>query len=242
MVDMNSSQGANADQTGSGVLIKVRNLSKGFDNSGKRIDVLKGIDFDLKKRDTVSIIGASGIGKSTFLHLLGTLDRPDDGSLFYKEKDVFEFSEVELAKFRNQSIGFVFQFHHLLSDFTAIENVMMPGFIKGMNYQKTAGAAEEILVKVGLQDRLHHRIGQLSGGEQQRVAIARALVLKPVVLLADEPTGNLDKQNSGRLHDLLLDLNREYHMALVIVTHNLDLASYTSRKMTISDGKLVEMG
>lgn len=223
------------------ILLSVRDIYKGFENIGQKIEVLSDVDFDLKPQETVSIVGASGIGKSTFLHILGALDRPDSGSLFFKGRDVFRFDEPQLAKFRNESIGFVFQFHHLLGDFTAMENVMMPALINGMSPQNAGHAAEEILTRVSLKDRMHHRIGELSGGEQQRVAIARALVLNPAVLLADEPTGNLDKKNSGRLHDLLLRLNSEYQMALVIVTHNLELASYTSRKMTISDGKLVEM-
>ncbi len=223
-------------------LIRVRNLSKGYESSGKKIEILNGLDFDLQGRDTVSIVGASGIGKSTFLHILGTLDRPDGGAILFKGQNVFGFENGRLAKFRNESIGFVFQFHHLLSDFTAMENVMMPAFIKGMKNREAGELAEQILVRVGLKDRLEHRVTQLSGGEQQRVAIARALVLNPAVLLADEPTGNLDKHNSDKLHKLILSLNEEFNMALVVVTHNLELASYTARKMTISDGKLVEMG
>ena len=242
MDDIKTSEIPTPDVSATDIVLKARHIKKGFENSGRKIDVLNDIDFDLRRKETVSIVGASGIGKSTFLHILGALDRPDSGALFYEEKDVFGFDEVQMAKFRNESIGFVFQFHHLLADFTAKENVMMPAFIRGMNFHQAGRVAEKILVKVGLKDRLNHRIGELSGGEQQRVAIARALVLKPAVLLADEPTGNLDKKNSERLHDLLLGLNTEYRMSLVIVTHNLELASYTSRKMTIMDGKLVEMG
>jgi lipoprotein-releasing system ATP-binding protein len=223
-------------------LIRIRNISKGYESSGKKIEILNGLDFDLKNQDTVSIVGASGIGKSTFLHILGTLDRPDSGTILFKGQDVFGFDDGRLAKFRNESIGFVFQFHHLLSDFSAMENVMMPALIKGMKNREAGTLAEEILVRVGLKDRMEHRVTQLSGGEQQRVAIARALVLNPVVLLADEPTGNLDRQNSHKLHNLLLSINEEFNMAFVVVTHNLELASYTARKMTISEGKLVEMG
>lgn len=222
-------------------LMKVRNLTKAFRNNNQEIRVLSHIDFDLYTGETISIVGASGIGKSTFLHLLGALDHPDEGALIFNGEDVFSFDDAKLARFRNQSIGFVFQFHHLLPDFTAIENVMMPALINGTNRQNAAEAAQKILDRVGLRDRLHHRIGKLSGGEQQRVAIARALVLSPIILLADEPTGNLDKKNSERVHELLLTLNQELQMALVIVTHNLELASYTSRKLTIADGNLVEL-
>lgn len=222
-------------------LLTVRGVFKTFQNSGQTIEILRGVDFDLKMQETVSIVGASGIGKSTFLHILGTLDRPDNGTLIYKGEDVFAFDDERLAGFRNESVGFVFQFHYLLSDFTAIENVMMPLLIRGKKRQSALQAAEKILYRMGLKDRLGHRVGELSGGEQQRVAISRALVLNPVVLLADEPTGNLDKKNSDRIHDLLLELNSELKMAMVIVTHNMDLASYTARKLTIMDGKLVEM-
>ena len=224
-----------------GVLFKVRHLYKEFRKGDQTIAVLEDVNFDLNQGETVSIVGASGIGKSTFLHILGTLDHPDKGTLHFNNEDVFGFSDAKLAKFRNESIGFVFQFHHLLGDFTAVENVMMPALIRGMGRSDATLMGEKMLYRVGLQDRLQHRVGELSGGEQQRVAIARALVLNPVILLADEPTGNLDKKNSGRLHDLLMALNEELGMALVIVTHNLELASYTSRKMTISDGNLVEI-
>ncbi|MFO7965507.1 MAG: ABC transporter ATP-binding protein [Desulfobacterales bacterium] len=222
-------------------LLKVRGLYKAFHKSTQTIEVLKEADFDLNKGETVSIMGASGIGKSTLLHILGTLDRPDKGRLLFNNENVLAFPDAKLAVFRNQSIGFVFQFHHLLGDFTAVENVMMPALIQGIGRTDAASMAEKILVRVGLKDRLHHRIGELSGGEQQRVAIARALVLNPIILLADEPTGNLDVKNSRRLHDLLLALNTELGMALVIVTHNPELASYTSRKMTIMEGNLVEL-
>ena len=222
------------------LILQAKGISKVFKPGSQAIDVLKDLDFDLKERDTVSIIGASGIGKSTFLHIMGTLDRPDSGRLIFKDENVFSFEEERLANFRNRSIGFVFQFHHLLSDFTALENAMMPALIQGINRQSASEKAEQILVRVGLKDRLFHKIGEMSGGEQQRTAIARALCLNPQILLADEPTGNLDKKNSGLLHDLLMELNREMGMAMIIVTHNLELASYTARKMTIIDGKLVE--
>ena len=221
-------------------LMSVRGLSKSFDHSGARIDVLKGINLDLDTGETLAIVGASGIGKSTLLHILGALDRPDSGTFLFQGDDVFLFDHARLAQFRNGNVGFVFQFHHLLPEFSALENTMMPALIKGMSKQKSREAAEEILVRVGLKDRLFFRVGKLSGGEHQRVALARALVLKPVILLADEPTGNLDKKNSEHVHDLLLRLNREFHITLIVVTHNMELASFMSRSATIIDGQLVE--
>ena len=225
--------------SGSRPLIDARGLGRGFDDSGARIEILRGIDLTLNRGETIAIIGASGIGKSTLLHLLGALDRPDFGTLLFRGQDVFLFDDIKLAKFRNRSIGFVFQFHHLLSEFSAIENTMIPALISGDSRQNAQQSAEEILVKVGLKDRLHFKIGKLSGGEQQRVALARALVLKPDILLADEPTGNLDKKNSDQVHELLLGLNQEFKMALVVVTHNTELAAYMSRIVTIAEGKLL---
>jgi lipoprotein-releasing system ATP-binding protein len=222
-------------------VIAVRNLSKSFSNGGVSIDVLKELNFDLSAGDTVAIVGASGIGKSTLLHIIGTLDRPDSGQLLFKGEDVFLYDDLKLARFRNESVGFVFQFHHLLPEFSALENAMMPALIRGTQKEKATQAAEKILVRVGLQDRLHYRVGKLSGGEQQRVALARALALKPLILLADEPTGNLDKANSEHIHNLLMELNREFSMTLVVVTHNTELASLMSRQVTIVDGKLASM-
>ena len=218
--------------------IRGRELNKSFQNGGVRIDVLKGVNLDLQIGEKVAIVGASGIGKSTLLHILGTLDRPDSGTLEFQGEDVFLYNDLKLAQFRNRTIGFVFQFHHLLPEFSALENAMMPALINGFDKPDASKAAEEILVRVGLQDRLHLRVGKLSGGEQQRVALARALVLKPAVLLADEPTGNLDNVNSDQVHQLVLELNRELSMALVVVTHNMELASYMSRCVTIVDGQL----
>jgi lipoprotein-releasing system ATP-binding protein len=221
-------------------LICARHLKKSFSNSGLSIDVLKDINFDLTAGETVAIVGASGIGKSTLLHILGTLDRPDSGTLLFKGDDIFLYDAVRLARFRNASIGFVFQFHHLLPEFSAAENVKMPALIRGVNKRDAAESAEAILVRVGLKDRLSYRVGKLSGGEQQRVALARALVLNPAVLLADEPTGNLDKGNSEQIHELLLELNQEFTMTLVLVTHNMVLASQMTRRVTIRDGRLKE--
>ncbi len=219
-------------------VIAVRNLSKSYSNGGIRIDILKELNFDLSNGETVAIVGASGIGKSTLLHIIGTLDRPDSGQLLFKGDDVFLYDDHRLARFRNESVGFVFQFHHLLPEFSALENTMMPALIRGTGKSPAARAAEEVLVRVGLKDRLNYRVGKLSGGEQQRVALARALVLKPLILLADEPTGNLDTANSERIHALLMGLNQEFSMTLVVVTHNTDLAACMSRRVTIVEGKL----
>ena len=222
-------------------LVEIKELYKGFNNSGTRIEILKGVNFDITSGETLAVVGASGIGKSTLLHILGTLDRPDSGSLLFKGENVFDYDDRKLAHFRNETVGFVFQFHHLLSEFTALENAMMPALINGISKKVSIETTEEILVRVGLKDRLSHRVGKLSGGEQQRVALARALVLRPSLLLADEPTGNLDKDNSEQIHGLLLELNRELRMTLVVVTHNLELASFLSRRVTIVDGQLVEL-
>ena len=222
--------------------IEGREITKGFDNSGSRIEILKSVDFTIEAGETLAVVGASGTGKSTFLNILGTLDRADNGKLCFEGEDVFRYSDEKLAMFRNTSIGFVFQFHHLLSEFTAVENTMMPALIQGFSKDRAETSAEEILLRVGLKDRLGHRVGELSGGEQQRVALARALVLSPLMMLADEPTGNLDKRNSEKVHELLMELNRELKMTLVVVTHNMELAAYMSRRITIIDGQLVETG
>ena len=219
-------------------LITAHNLCKSFTNGGVSVEILRDLHFDLAAGETVAIVGASGIGKSTLLHILGTLDRPDSGQLLYRGEDVFSYDDASLARFRNKSVGFVFQFHHLLPEFNAVENTMMPALIGGVNKRDAIQTAEDLLVRVGLKDRLLYRVGKLSGGEQQRVALARALVLKPAVLLADEPTGNLDESNSEHIHSLLIELNREFLMTLVVVTHNSQLASLMSRRVTIADGKL----
>ena len=220
------------------ILIQATGICKSYDHTGSHIMVLDDLSFTLRCKETLGIVGASGIGKSTFLHILGTLDRPDSGSLQYEGKDVFRWDDARLARFRNRSIGFVFQFHHLLPEFSALENAMMPALIGGESKKTAMRAAEAILVRVGLKDRLTHRAAELSGGEQQRVALARALVLRPAILLADEPTGNLDRMNSEHIHRLLMELNDELGMALVVVTHNLELASLLSRRVTILNGRL----
>jgi lipoprotein-releasing system ATP-binding protein len=221
-------------------LLRIEAIRKSFQSSGSQIQILKGIHMRVTRAETIGVVGASGIGKSTLLHIIGTLERPDSGKLWFNSEDVFTFNETRLARFRNQSIGFVFQFHHLLSEFSAIENTMMPALIQGIRKTSAKKMAEEMLVRVGLQSRLHHKAVELSGGEQQRVALARALVLKPDLLLADEPTGNLDKQNGDRVHELLLQLNQELGMTLIVVTHNNQLAATLSRRVTIVDGELSE--
>jgi lipoprotein-releasing system ATP-binding protein len=223
-------------------MIALRNLSKTYYSSGNRICILREVDFDIAAGETLAVVGASGIGKSTLLHILGALDVPDSGSLLFQGQDVLGYDRLRMAGFRNQMVGFVFQFHHLLPEFTALENTMMPGLIRGMAKQRAREAAEAILVRVGLEDRLSFRVDLLSGGEQQRVALARALVLQPPVLLADEPTGNLDRKNSAQVHALLRELNQELNMTLVVVTHNMELASMMTRRVTIIDEKLVEKG
>lgn len=219
-------------------MLQAFGLCKSFQGTQKPLHVIKDLNLSLDAKETLAVVGASGIGKSTLLHILGTLDRPDQGALHFKGENVLQFSDQRLAKFRNQTMGFVFQFHHLLPEFSALENTMMPALIQGMEAGRATRDSEAILVRVGLQDRLHQKATELSGGEQQRVALARALILKPAILLADEPTGNLDKQNSEHVHQLLLDLNAEMGMAIVVVTHNLELASYMARQATLVDGQL----
>lgn len=221
------------------LLIKALDISKSFQSAGSRIDILKDAEFSLETGETVAVVGASGIGKSTFLHLMGTLERPDKGALLFLEKDVCLFDALSLARLRNESIGFVFQFHHLLPEFSALENTMMPALIQGIKKPTAREAAEQILIRVGLKERLTHRVTKLSGGEQQRVALARALVLKPRVLLADEPTGNLDRRNSDQVHELLMELNQEFDMSMVVVTHNAELASFMAKRVTILNGKVI---
>jgi lipoprotein-releasing system ATP-binding protein len=221
-------------------LLRLEGVSKHFSSSGSRIDVLDRVDVTIPRGERLAVVGASGIGKSTLLHILGTLERPDHGRLWVGGRDVFDLDDRRLADFRNATIGFVFQFHHLLAEFSALENVMMPVLIKGQSKKRAAEAAQAILVRVGLEARLNHRANQLSGGEQQRVALARALVLRPALLLADEPTGNLDQHTGERVHELLLELNEEFSMTMVVVTHNLRLAARMSRCLTLVDGKLRE--
>jgi lipoprotein-releasing system ATP-binding protein len=218
-------------------LIRVEQLFKSYGNGGKRVEVLKGVDLTFSQGEKAAIVGASGVGKTTLLHILGTLDRPSMGKVFYEGKDIFTLNEKDLSLFRNREIGFVFQFHHLLPEFTALENTMMPCLIQAIQKKEAESRAETILTLVGLKERLSHKPGELSGGEQQRVAVARALVLEPKVLLADEPTGNLDTKTGESVFDLLQELNRIKGVTLIVVTHNLKLAEKLSRQIQLIDGK-----
>ena len=221
------------------VSIRARNLYKTFESNNKTVEVLKGIDLDIKKGDMLSIVGASGVGKSTLLHILGAIERPTSGNVFYDTEDLFLMDDKRLAEFRNRTIGFIFQFHHLLPEFNALENTMMPALIRGIKKKDAFIEAENVLYKVGLKDRITHKPGELSGGEQQRVAIARALILKPEVILADEPTGNLDTKTGDAVQDLLINLNRELKITLVVVTHNNRLADKMPRRVSLLDGRIV---
>ena len=202
------------------------------------LHVLEGIDLDIQKGEMLAIVGASGVGKSTFLHIIGGLDRPTAGKVWYGDLDVFGLDNDRIARFRNERVGFVFQFHHLLPEFSALENVMMPAFIRRIGREEAAETAADLLRDVGLGARLHHRPGELSGGEQQRVAVARALVLNPDVVLADEPTGNLDSHTGEAIHELLQDINRQKGITFVIVTHNDKLAIRADRVLRMREGKL----
>lgn len=220
--------------------IEVREVFKAFGNGVKRVEVLRGVNLTFSQGERVAIVGASGTGKTTLLHILGALDRPTSGKVFYWGQDVFELSDRDLALFRNREIGFVFQFHHLLPEFSALENTMMPCLIRGLSKREASERAREVLALVGLEGRLSHKPGELSGGEQQRVAVARALVMEPKVLLADEPTGNLDTKTASAVFDLLLELNRVKKVTLVVVTHNLQLSARMSRQIRLVDGVPVE--
>lgn len=219
-------------------LLEVHSLCKTYSTGTNRVDVLKGIDLELYAGTTTALVGASGAGKSTLMHLLGALDRPTSGSVSFKGEDIFKKNDGQLAAFRNRNIGFVFQFHHLLPEFTALENVMMPALIARMPKDKARNTAEELLTDVGLCQRMTHRPGELSGGEQQRVAIARALVMAPELLLADEPTGNLDIKTSDGVYAMLAELQQKKGLTLIIVTHNERLASAMSRTVRLVDGRL----
>jgi len=221
-----------------GPLISVKNLNKKFTTPGSSLHVLKDIAFDVYKGEMIALMGPSGVGKSTLLHILGALDRPTSGSVLYEGRDVFELGDDALAQFRSRAIGFVFQFHHLLPEFNMIENTMMPALIGGLEHKESSEKAKRILADVGLSGRLLHKPGELSGGEQQRVAVARALMLDPKVVLADEPTGNLDTRTGEELFKLLMELNK-LEMTFIIVTHNESLASRCGRVLRMRDGMII---
>jgi lipoprotein-releasing system ATP-binding protein len=219
-------------------LIHVKNLNKAFRTPARNLHILKDITVEIHKGEMTALMGPSGVGKSTLLHILGTLDRPSSGSVLFEDVDVFGLKEDPLAEFRSRSVGFVFQFHHLLPEFNTRENVMMPAFVAGMNDQDAQRKADTLLDYVGLSERLSHKPGELSGGEQQRVAVARALMLDPKVVLADEPTGNLDTETGQELFNLLKEINKK-GITFVIVTHNEDLASQCDRIIKMKDGRIV---
>ncbi|HZR45839.1 MAG TPA: ABC transporter ATP-binding protein [Candidatus Manganitrophaceae bacterium] len=221
-------------------MIEVVNLYKSFPMAGKELVILKGVSISIQKGEMLAIVGASGVGKSTLLSLLGALDRPTSGKILFDGVDLFSYSDSELAEFRNKKIGFVFQFHHLLPEFTALENTMMPGLIRRMDRKSIEAAAREMLQAVGLSGRLFHKPGQLSGGEQQRVAIARALILRPQLVLADEPTGNLDTHTSDEVFSLIKEMNKKWGITFALVTHNEKLSLQADRMIRMVDGKVEE--
>jgi lipoprotein-releasing system ATP-binding protein len=220
-------------------LLAIEGLSKGYLTGGRRLAVLQDVSLEIAAGEMVALTGPSGAGKSTFLHLVGALDAPTTGRILFEGRDLASLEEDDLARFRNESVGFVFQSHHLLPEFTALENAMMPGLVRRLSRGEARRRAEQSLSRVGLSERLGHRPGELSGGEQQRVALARALVLQPRLLLADEPTGNLDPQTAAGIHALLQELNRDLGVTGVVVTHNETLAVSLGRRIRLAAGRLV---
>jgi lipoprotein-releasing system ATP-binding protein len=219
-------------------ILKAVEVYKEFQNGPEITKVLRGINLEVQQGDVVIIIGPSGVGKSTLLHLIGSLDKPSSGDIHINGQNVFEMQDQKLALFRNKNIGFVFQFHHLLPEFTALENVMLPGMMYEKDLEVVEKKARDLLSEVSLDNRLHHKPNQLSGGERQRVAVARALINKPKLVLADEPTGNLDKHNSESLYRLILDLNEKYNQTFIIVTHNELMAEKASLVIELEDGQV----
>jgi lipoprotein-releasing system ATP-binding protein len=219
-------------------LVQITNLRKTFNHLGRPLEVLQGIDLSIDRGDLAAIVGPSGAGKSTLLHIIGTLDLPTTGKISIQGQDLSELSEQKLAALRNKFIGFVFQFHHLLPEFTALENVQMPGLIQGLSRNDTEPRARKLLEEIGLGHRATHRPGELSGGEQQRVALARALFLEPPILLADEPTGNLDSATSEAIHDLFFEINEQRGTTIIVVTHNPAFADRMPRVVKMRDGKV----
>ncbi len=219
-------------------LLSAQDLHKSFFEGGEEISVLQGLHMELGEGERLAIVGESGVGKSTLLHILGTLDRPTSGQVVYRGRDLSAASEEELYRFRNREIGFVFQFHYLLPDFTALENVMLPALIQGWGWEKGRKEAVRLLESVGLKDRIHHRPGKLSGGEQQRVAVVRSVILEPQLILADEPTGDLDPKTGEEVQNLLFRLNEEKKVALVVATHNRGFASKIGQQAELREGRL----
>jgi len=220
-------------------LIEAFDLCKSFSTQAGTLEILKGINFSIDEGEMVSITGASGAGKSTLMHILGALDRPTSGKVLFNGSDIFSLDDASLARFRNRSIGFIFQFHHLLPEFNALENAMLPGLISGLDREEAEQKARDLLQELGLSKRLLHGPGELSGGEQQRVAVARALMQDAGLVLADEPTGNLDTATGNSLFDLFLDLNRNRNITFIIVTHNMGLSERCHRMLKMADGLLV---
>jgi lipoprotein-releasing system ATP-binding protein len=220
-------------------LLRTEDLCKRFHNGNADVDVLTGITLTLAQGEMAAIVGPSGSGKTTLLQILGTLTSPTSGKLYFNNESLNKKSEIQLAEFRNHSLGFIFQFHHLLPDFSTLENVMMPGLISGKSKAELIKPAKELLKMVELDHRLDHRVNQLSGGEQQRTALARALIMKPALLLADEPTGNLDNRSGNLVFDLLHNLCKEFSLATLMVTHNMALADRMDKCFTLQDGKLL---
>ncbi|HOD36047.1 MAG TPA: ABC transporter ATP-binding protein [Syntrophales bacterium] len=219
-------------------MILVKDLKKSFIKDGQEIEVLKGFNLEIARGESLAMLGVSGAGKSTFIHILGTLDHPTSGTVLFDGVNVFDWQETKIAEFRNRKIGFVFQFHHLLPEFNALENTMMPGLISGMQRMEAADRAGTLLEEVGLGHRIKHKPGELSGGEQQRVAFARALMMEPEIVLADEPTGNLDSETGRKVYETMLGLNQSRNITLVVVTHNRTLAGHMSRRIELEDGKI----
>ena len=219
-------------------VLEARDLEKTYAHSSGPVQVLSGLNLDVSEGEVVAIVGKSGVGKSTLLHILGTLDDPTHGEVKILGQEVFAMNDMDLSSFRNQHIGFVFQFHHLLPEFSALENVVLPALIHGHNPDESRKHAEGLLERVGLSHRLSHKPAQLSGGEQQRVALARALVMKPGIVLADEPTGNLDPKTGSGVHELFLDISRELKTTVIVATHNADLAARSDRRLRLTEGRL----
>lgn len=224
--------------TNKDAVLEAKGVFRSFQTGSVILDVLKGVDLEIYQGEIVALIGPSGSGKSTLLHILGALDRPDKGSVNLDSVGVFSLNDKELAHLRNRTVGFVFQFHHLLPEFSALENVMLPKLIAGEGIKSIENKAMELLDEVGLKDRKDHKPGELSGGEQQRVAVARALINDPKIVIADEPSGNLDRNTAESLHNLILELNRSRNQTFVLATHNLELAQRANRIFRLKDGQV----